>query len=93
MEQSKGTAKRKPFHCLGSRRSLCLLARVTAWPLVFSIAATARGIGAATPAPKLIASGIGLSMCAASYSRAMALSRITAQPAVRTTSTFRPWRP
>jgi len=40
----------------------------------------------------VIASGIGASMCAASYSRFSVLSRITAQPAVRTTFTLRPWR-
>ena len=92
IEKSKGTAKRKPLHCRGSRRSLCRFARVIAWPLVFSMAATAQGTGCATPTPSDMAIGMGESMCAASYSRAIALSRITAQPAVRTTSTFRPWR-
>jgi hypothetical protein len=88
----EGTAKRKPFQDFGSRLPLCLLARVIAWPLVFSIVATAQGIGCATPTPSDIASGMGESMCAASYSRAIDLSRITAQPAVRTTSTASPWR-
>ena len=57
-----------------------------------SPAATAQGTGCATPTPSDIASGMGESICAASYSRAMDLSRITAQPAVRMTSTFRPLR-
>ena len=68
------------------------MASVMAWPLMFSMAATANGIGATTPTPRLIAIGMGASMCAASYSRAIARSRITAQPAVRITSTLRPWR-
>jgi hypothetical protein len=90
IEKSKGTPKRKPRQSFGSRFSRCLLASVMAWPLMFSIAATAQGCGAATPTPSDIASGMGESMCAASYSRAMARSRITAQPAVRITSTFSP---
>ena len=45
MEKSNGTAKRKPFQSRGLRFSLCLLARVMAWPLVFSIAATDQAIG------------------------------------------------
>ena len=49
-------------------------------------------ITCATPTPSDIASGMGESICAASYSRAMDLSRITAHPAVRMTSTFRPLR-
>src|SRR5258705_403773 len=47
-----------PFHCLGSRLSLCLVARVIAWPLMFSIAGRVQGSGLA-PAPSVIASGIG----------------------------------
>jgi hypothetical protein len=69
--------------------SRCFIASVIAWPLMFSIAATCHGIGL-EPAPMVIASGIGASMCAASYSPLIALSRITAQPAVRTTSALRP---
>src|SRR5215470_2124569 len=42
------------------------------------------------PAPSVMASGMGESMCAASYSLFSVLSRMTAQPAVLTTSTFRP---
>ena len=80
-----------PFQSRGSRLSLCLAASVIAWPLTFSMAATLHGIGF-DPAPIEIASGIGDSMCEASYSPFSDLSRITAQPAVRTTSTFRPLR-
>ena len=39
----------------------------------------------------VMASGIGDSMCAASYSLLMVLSRMTAQPAVLITSTLRPF--
>ena len=53
------------------------------------IAGTVNGIGC-EPSPIVIATGIGASMCAASYSLFSVLSRITAQPAVLTTSTFRP---
>jgi hypothetical protein len=42
------------------------------------------------PAPSVIASGMGESMWAASYSLLSVLSRITAQPAVLITSTFSP---
>jgi hypothetical protein len=42
------------------------------------------------PAPSVIASGIGESMWAASYSLLRVLSRMTAQPAVLITSTFNP---
>jgi hypothetical protein len=38
-----------------------------------------------------MASGIGDSMCAASYSLFSVLSRMTAQPAVRMTSALRPF--
>ena len=69
--------------------SLCLVAKVMAWPLMFSIAGIVHGV-AAEPTPSEMASGIGESMWAASYSLASALSRITAQPAVFTTSTLRP---
>ena len=55
----------------------------------FSIAGTAKGMALA-PSPSEIAIGIGASMCEASYSLLMVLSRITAQPAVFTTSTLRP---
>ena len=78
-----------PFQSFGSRLSLCLIASVMPWPLMFSIAGTVNGIACA-PSPSEIAIGIGASMCAASYSLFMVLSRITAQPAVLTTSTLRP---
>ena len=54
-----------------------------------SIAGTANGTALA-PSPSVIAIGIGASICAASYSLLMVLSRTTAQPAVFTTSTLRP---
>ncbi len=78
-----------PFQSFGSRRSLCFMASVMPCPLTFSIAGTVNGIGCA-PSPSEIAIGIGASMCEASYSLLMVLSRITAQPAVFTTSTFSP---
>jgi hypothetical protein len=59
IEKSKGTAKRKPRQSRGLRFSRCLLASVMAWPLMFSIAATAQGMGCATPTPSDIATGIG----------------------------------
>jgi hypothetical protein len=68
---------------------LCFIARVIAWPLMFSIAGIVHGTGF-EPTPSEMASGIGESMCAASYSLASDLSRITAQPAVFTTSTSSP---
>jgi len=46
---------------------------------------------AVEPAPRLMASGIGVSMCAASYSLFSDLSRATAQPAVLITSTSSPY--
>ena len=78
-----------PFQSFGSRLSLCLIASVMPWPLMFSIAGTVNGTAFA-PRPSEIAIGIGASMCAASYSLFSVLSRITAQPAVLTTSTLRP---
>jgi hypothetical protein len=45
---------------------------------------------AALPRPRLMASGMGLRKCVASYSLLIILSRMSAQPAVFTTSTFRP---
>ncbi len=78
-----------PFQSFGSRLSLCFIASVMPCPLMFSIAGTAKGIGCA-PSPSEIAIGIGASMWEASYSLLMVLSRITAQPAVLTTSTLRP---
>ena len=64
-----------PFQSFGSRLSLCFMASVMPCPLMFSIAGTVKGIGLA-PSPSEIASGIGASMCAASYSLLMVLSRI-----------------
>ena len=78
-----------PFQVFGSRWSLCFMARQIAWPLMFSIAGTVNGVGS-EPSPIEIAIGIGASMCAASYSLLMVLSRMTAQPAVFTTSTLSP---
>ncbi len=89
MLNSNGTANLKPFHILGSRLSLCLLASVMAWPLVFWMVATFMGTGF-EPTPMDIASGMGLRKWVASYSLLIILSRISAQPAVLTTSTFRP---
>ena len=89
---SKGIANLKPFQFFGSRLPLCLLASTMAWPLMFWIVATFIGI-AALPRPSEIASGIGLRKCVASYSLFMILSRISAQPAVFCSVTFRPcWR-
>src|SRR6516165_5939619 len=82
-------ANLNPFQFLGSRLSLCFIASVIAWPLMFSIAATLKGM-AVEPRPSEIAIGIGESIWAASYSLFSVLSRMTAQPAVLTTSTFRP---
>jgi hypothetical protein len=78
-----------PFQSFGSRRSLCFIASVMPCPLMFSIAGTVNGIALA-PKPSEIAIGIGASMWAASYSLLMVLSRMTAQPAVFTTSTLSP---
>ena len=48
---------------------------------------------AVLPRPRLMASGIGLRKCVASYSRFMILSRISAQPAVFCSDTVSPcWR-
>ena len=65
------------------------MASVMAWPLMFSTAGIVKGTEL-EPTPSVMASGIGESMCAASYSLLSVLSRITAQPAVFTTSTFSP---
>jgi len=65
------------------------MASVIAWPLMFSIAGIVHGTGF-EPTPSEMAIGIGESMWAASYSLASDLSRITAQPAVFTTSTLSP---
>ena len=51
-----------PFQSLGSRLSLCFIASVMPWPLMFSIAGTVNGIAFA-PSPSEIAIGIGASMC------------------------------
>ena len=89
MLYSKGIANLKPFQFFGSRLSLCFMASVMAWPLMFWIVATF--IGAAfEPRPMLMASGIGLRKWLASYSRLSILSRTSAQPAVFIRSTFRP---
>ena len=54
--------------------------------------ATFMGV-AVEPSPMLIASGMGERKCVASYSLFSILSRISAQPAVLVTSTFKPcWR-
>ena len=89
MEYSKGTANLKPFHSLGSFLSLCLFARTIACPLTFSTAGIVQGT-LVEPAPSVIASGIGVSICDASYSPDNDLSRETAHPAVLITSTLRP---
>ena len=60
-----------------------------AWPFVFWMVATCIGV-AVEPRPMLMASGIGLRKCVASYSLLSILSRISAHPAVLTTSTFSP---
>lgn len=64
-----------------------------AWPLMFSTAGMVHGTARLAPTPSEMASGMGDSMCAASYSPDMALSRISAQPAVLTTSTSSPCLP
>ena len=85
-------ANLKPFQFFGSRLVLCLLASTMAWPLMFWIVATFIGI-AADPSPRLMATGIGLRKCVASYSLFMILSRISAQPAVFCSDTVSPcWR-
>src|SRR5260370_1052627 len=68
-----------PFQSFGSRLSLCLMASVMPWPLMFSIAGTVKGIGCA-PRPSEVAIGIGARRCAAACSLLMVLWRITAQP-------------
>ena len=60
-----------------------------AWPLMFWIVATFMGV-AFEPRPIEMARGMGLRKCVASYSLFIILSRISAQPAVLVTSTFRP---
>ena len=62
-----------------------------AWPLMFWIDATSTAC-LAEPRPSDIASGIGESMCEASYSLFCTLSRITAQPAVFCSVTLSPSR-
>ena len=89
IEYSKGTANLKPFQSFGSRLSLCLTLSVMAWPLVFWMVATFMGV-AVEPRPMEMARGMGLRKCVASYSLLIILSRISAQPAVFTTSTFSP---
>ena len=89
MLYSKGTANFMPFHIFGSRLSLCLLASVIAWPLVFWMVATFIGTWL-EPAPIEMASGMGDRKCVASYSLLSILSRMSAHPAVLTTSTLSP---
>ena len=89
MLYSNGIANLKPFQFFGSRLSLCLRASVMAWPFTFWMVATFMGV-ALEPRPMEIASGMGLRKCVASYSLLIILSRISAQPAVLVTSTFRP---
>ena len=69
--------------------SLCFMARVMAWPLMFCTVATFMGV-ALEPSPMLMAKGMGERKCEASYSLLIILSRTRAQPAVLVTSTFRP---
>ena len=89
MLYSNGIANLKPFQFFGSRLSLCLSAMVMAWPLMFWMVATFIGV-ALEPRPIEMASGMGDKKCVASYSLLIILSRISAQPAVLVTSTFRP---
>ncbi len=91
MEYSNGTPNLKPFHCFGSRLSLWSTCSTMAWPLMFSTAGMMNGSGV-EPAPMVIARGMGVSICEASYSPARDLSRATAQPAVLVTVTSRPYR-
>ena len=56
---------------------------------IFAILGSVHGTGF-EPTPSEMASGIGESMCEASYSLASDLSRISAQPAVFTSETSRP---
>ena len=60
-----------------------------ACPLVFWMVATFMGTGL-EPTPSDMARGMGDRKCVASYSLLSILSRISAQPAVLTTSTFKP---
>ena len=88
MLYSKGTANLKPFHCFGSRLSLCLRCSVMAWPLVFWMLATSIGIWV-EPRPIEIASGMGDRKWLASCSLLSILSRISAQPAVLLSCTLK----
>ena len=89
MLYSKGTANLKPFHIAGSRFVLVLDGQRDGLPVgVLDRRHVHRR--ALLPTPRLIASGIGLRKCVASYSLLSILSRMRAQPAVFTTSTFSP---
>jgi len=57
---------------------------------MFSIAGTVKGMALA-PRPSVIAIGIGRQHMGGVVFLVEVLSRITAQPAVLTTSTLRPW--
>jgi hypothetical protein len=89
MLYSNGTANLKPFQLLGSRLSLCLTCSVIAWPLVFWMLATFMATWL-EPRPMLMASGMGDRKWLASCSLLIILSRISAQPAVFMSWTFRP---
>ena len=89
IEYSKGIANLKPFQFFGSRLSLCFVASVMAWPLMFWIVAT-RIDWATEPRPIEIAIGIGERKCEASCSLLSILSRMSAQPAVLLSWTLRP---
>ena len=89
MEYSNGIANFIPRHLVGSRFSLCLFAKVIAWPLIFWIVATFIGEGL-EPNPMEIESGIGDRKWEASSSLLIILSLIKAQPAVFIKETLRP---
>ncbi len=82
-------ASLKPFQFFGSRLSLCLVARQIACPLTFSMAGTAKGTGF-DPSPSGDGERHRRQHVGGVVFLVQVLSRTTAQPAVFTTSTFRP---
>jgi hypothetical protein len=78
-----------PFISATVLTPLCLLARVIAWPLMFSTAGITYGTDC-EPTPSEIASGIGDSMCVASVSPLMERSRTIAQDDALKTCTLSP---
>ena len=79
----------KPFISAAFFTLLCLTWSVMAWPLTFSTAGMTYGTDC-EPTPSEIASGIGESMCVASVSPLIEMSRIIAQLDAFRTCTLRP---